>query len=485
MAMRVDGAQSGTITNNASVTGGGDLNQHSASDSATVTAPVLAITKTHVGNFTVGQTGDYTITVSNTGTVATIGTVQLSDFLPFGMTATAIAGTGWSCSPLPTQFVNCTRSDALAAAASFPAITLTASVDSNAQASTTNQATVSGGGDLNTRSASDPTTINVPDLSIAETHSAFFAGETGAVYTITVSNVGAFATAGGTVNFNDSLPTGLIPSSAGGVGWTCPPSFSPQFVNCTRAAGVLAPGSAYPALVITVNVASDAPATVINNPSVGGIGDANNANNSIADSTAIARVAVLPNSNANVSVTAGTSATFAFNATLATAPSVGTITFTATGLPPNAKAVFIPATITQSGGVALTVDTSGNGHVAALTPLQFRTPASPYMALLLPLAGLLATCITLRRNKKMALRWAVGISTVCLFIAFSGCGGGGGGTGQPGPNPTPVPTATPTPIPTPTPVPVTPAGTYTITVTATSSVVGTPSASTQIVLTVK
>jgi hypothetical protein len=229
-------------------------------------------------------------------------------------------------------------------------------------------------------------------------------------------------------------------------------------------------------------VASDAPATVINNLGVGGIGDANLANNTIADSTIISRVAIVPNSNASVSVAAGTSATFAFNATLATAPSVGTITFTATGLPPNAKAVFSPATITQSGGIALTVDTSGNGHIAALSPMQFRTPGSPYMALLLPLAGLIITCITLRRNKKAALRWALGISAICLLVAFSGCGGGGGGAGQPGPNPTPVPTATP--IPTPTPPPVTPAGAYTITVTATSSVVGTPSASTQIVLTV-
>jgi uncharacterized repeat protein (TIGR01451 family) len=485
MTVRVDGAFSGTIINNASVTGGGDLSQHNASDSAPVTAPVLGITKTHVGNFTVGQTGDYTITVSNTGTVATVGTIQVNDFLPFGMTASVITATGWSCSPLPTQFVNCTRSDALAATASFPAITLTVSVDSTLPASITNQANVSGGGDLSTHFASDPTTINVPDLAIAETHSGnFFAGQTGALYTVTVSNVGAFATAGGTVNFTDFLPPGLIASGAAGVGWTCPSFFPTQFVNCSRPAGVLTPGSAYPALLVTVNVASDAPATVINNSSVGGIGDANLANNTIGDSTTISRVAIVPNSNANVSVTAGTSATFAFNATLATAPSVGTITFTATGLPPNAKAVFSPATITQSGGVALTVDTSGNGHIAALSPMQYPTLRSPYMALLLPLAGVIAICITLRKNKRTALRWGLAISAICLFIAFSGCGGGGG-AGQPGPNPTPVPTATPTPIPTPTPPPVTPAGAYTITVTATSSVAGTPSASTQIVLTVK
>ena len=54
-----------------------------------------------------------------------------------------------------------TRSDALAAGASYPALTLTVSVASNAPASVTNTATVSGGGEINTANdtASDPTTI--------------------------------------------------------------------------------------------------------------------------------------------------------------------------------------------------------------------------------------------------------------------------------------------------------------------------------------
>ena len=73
MAVRVDAAFSATVTNTASVSGGGDLNFHNASDPTPVTAPILGITKSHVGNFTVGQTGDYTITVNNTGPIATVG----------------------------------------------------------------------------------------------------------------------------------------------------------------------------------------------------------------------------------------------------------------------------------------------------------------------------------------------------------------------------------------------------------------------------
>ena len=58
----------------------------------------------------------------------------------------------------------------------------------------TNTAAVSGGGELNTAndSASDPTTIgNGPDLIVTKTHSGNFTqGQTGAQYTITVKNTG-------------------------------------------------------------------------------------------------------------------------------------------------------------------------------------------------------------------------------------------------------------------------------------------------------
>ena len=90
----------------------------------------------------------------------TSGTVTVTDTLPAGLTATAISGTGWSCT-LGT--LTCTRTDALAASASYSGVTLTVNVASNA-VSVTNTATVSGGGELNTANdtASDPTTITSP-----------------------------------------------------------------------------------------------------------------------------------------------------------------------------------------------------------------------------------------------------------------------------------------------------------------------------------
>jgi len=47
----------------------------------------LTLTKTHVGSFTQGQTGAYTLTVRNSGAGATSGTVTLRDYLPAGLTA--------------------------------------------------------------------------------------------------------------------------------------------------------------------------------------------------------------------------------------------------------------------------------------------------------------------------------------------------------------------------------------------------------------
>jgi uncharacterized protein (TIGR03437 family) len=92
----------------------------------------VIISKSHVGNFRQGDTGDtYTLTVSNIGPGPTIGAVTATDTLPAGLTATAISGTGWSCT-LAT--LSCTRSDVLAAGASYPVITVTVNVANNSSA---------------------------------------------------------------------------------------------------------------------------------------------------------------------------------------------------------------------------------------------------------------------------------------------------------------------------------------------------------------
>ena len=144
-----------------------------------VTVPFsdLTVASAHSGTFTQGQTGaSYTLTASNTGTGPTSGTVTVADALPGGLTAAAMAGPGWTCD---VAAVSCTRSDTLAAGASYPPVTLTVNLAGNTPTVVTNIATVGGGGEINVSNdtASDPTNVTgggaaVAPVFVAEGHFA-------------------------------------------------------------------------------------------------------------------------------------------------------------------------------------------------------------------------------------------------------------------------------------------------------------------------
>jgi uncharacterized repeat protein (TIGR01451 family) len=280
------------VINRVAVSGGGDATpgNNSASDpTATVSSADLSITKTHSSNFTAGQTGaTFTIIVSNrANTGPTMGVVTVSDAMPTGLTAAAAAGSGWTCAIGST--VSCTRSDVLPAGASYPPITLTVNVAANAPNSITNTVTVSGGGDGNPDNnwASDTVTvISLPDLSISKSHSGdFMAGQRG-TFRIVVSNSAASGPTSGTVTVTDPMPTGLTATAAGGTGWTCTVGST---VSCTRS-DVLASGASYPAITLTVNVATNAPAALTNTVTVSGGGDITPANNTAVDTVSIVSV---------------------------------------------------------------------------------------------------------------------------------------------------------------------------------------------------
>ncbi len=141
-----------------------------ASTGGTATAPLtvngadLTIAKSHMGNFTQGDTGDtYTITVKNVGSGPTDGsTVTVTDTVPAGMTPTGPTGmvNGWYCG-IALQIVTCTRMEILLSNSSYPPLPVTVNVASNALSSLTNTAAVAGGGDItpSNNTASDPTTI--------------------------------------------------------------------------------------------------------------------------------------------------------------------------------------------------------------------------------------------------------------------------------------------------------------------------------------
>jgi uncharacterized repeat protein (TIGR01451 family) len=338
-----------SITNTATVAGGGETTttNNSASDPTTINGVAdLTVSKTHTGNFTQGLPGTYTITATNSGGAATSGTVTVSDTLPTGMTPTSASGTGWTCT-VSGQIVTCTRSDALAAGTSYPAITLNAVVASNAPASLTNTATISGGGQTNTTndSASDPTTITaVSDLTIAKTHTGNFTrGSTGS-YSIVVTNSGTVAT-NGTVTVNDTLPAGLtLNGTPSGTGWSCTATSTTAF-SCTRL-DVLNPGSSYPAITASVNVAQTAANTVTNTATVSGVGEANTNNNSASDATNIvssADLGITKTDNQTVT-TAGSSINYTITATNNGPSTLNSVTVTDTVPSAIQNPTFTPST---------------------------------------------------------------------------------------------------------------------------------------------
>ncbi len=235
------------------------------------TPPVLSVTKTHMGSFAQGQTNAaYTVTVSNQGATPTSGTVTVSERVPGGLTLVSMTGGGWGCAGN-----TCERSDVLPAGSSYPAIIVTVSVAVNATSPQVNQVIVWGGGSVNA-AASDITTITAPApaLAVTKTHTGNFApGQTNATYTLTVSNIGG-AASNGMATVTDTLPSGLSLVSMAGVppcnatncgGWIC-------VLNSCMRSDSLAAGASYPAIIVTVNVASGATSPQVNAATVTGGG---------------------------------------------------------------------------------------------------------------------------------------------------------------------------------------------------------------------
>lgn len=160
------GATTGAITVANAPAGGGNAASADLSASATdftVTVPDLTIAAIPSGKFTQADQGDaYALNVANTGDGPTSGAVTVAETLPAGLTATSLAGTGWTVN---FSALTATRSDALAAGGSYPPLILTVNVSAAAPSSVTNSATVAGDGETNTASTVTPITALTPSQS--------------------------------------------------------------------------------------------------------------------------------------------------------------------------------------------------------------------------------------------------------------------------------------------------------------------------------
>ena len=192
--------------------------------SAALCTPDMTLGKSHVGNFTRGAAASYTIPVSNVSPFgSTSGVVTINDTLPFGISPTGASGLGWSCS-VSGQTVSCTRSDVLAAGASYPSITLNALVSQSAPATLTNTATVSGGGEANllNDTATDTAIVgSSADLAVTDSASPNPVATNGTItYTVVVTNNGPSAADNAILVLpppNSTTSVSLTPPA----GWSC------------------------------------------------------------------------------------------------------------------------------------------------------------------------------------------------------------------------------------------------------------------------
>ncbi|MEO7432130.1 MAG: hypothetical protein ABIR62_08900, partial [Dokdonella sp.] len=186
-----------TLTNTATVSGGGDPRCPAATQcSSTVTtpidAPVLTIQKTASdASFVVGLPASYALTVTNSGTVATSAEAVVTDDVPAALDIGALPG---GCASVGQQ-IACTIPAGLAAGAS---VVFTIEVTPTAAASGTtlsNTAGVSGGGDPACPAAARcsstvATPVNAPLLTIVKSGPASAVPGGSIVYAITVTNAG-------------------------------------------------------------------------------------------------------------------------------------------------------------------------------------------------------------------------------------------------------------------------------------------------------
>jgi len=239
----------------------------------------LAVTKTHVGDFTVGQNHDFAITTTNYGPSDASSGITVTDTLPAGLSYVSGTGTGWSCSAAG-QDVSCQHSGNLTSGSSHPPITLTVSVGAAAYPSVVNTATVSGpefDHQPANDSDSDTVTVLASDLSTSTKTVVDLNGGDAVPgdilrYTVTLTESGGANAPNVSVtddipaNVNGftvtSIPPGATNSSTGaGTGANLT-----GFLNVTGVA-VAASGTASITFEVTIDAAAT-PGTVISNTAI-------------------------------------------------------------------------------------------------------------------------------------------------------------------------------------------------------------------------
>ncbi len=129
----------------------------------------LSVGKSHTGTFTQGQTAEWDITVSNTGSGSTSAATSVSDTLPAGYTLSSYSSTSnaWSCTSAANA-VSCNSAQTVAGGSGFPTLKLIVNVPANSAVSVSNSAGAWGGGDPVHASAATPAISNTDLATVVQ-----------------------------------------------------------------------------------------------------------------------------------------------------------------------------------------------------------------------------------------------------------------------------------------------------------------------------
>jgi len=266
---------------------------------ATIDAPDLTIAKTHTGNLTGGTTVPYTVTVSNSGHLASSGTTTVTDVLDATnfTSVTSATGTGWGCT-IAVLTVTCSRVDVLAPGASFPPITIDAALVA-APGTVINTAHVDNPSDSNA-SNNDATDVGpgviVADVAITKQADpdTVLAGQQ-TTFTLVASNAGPSDAA--SVIVDDPLAPNFTVVSVKTSQGTCTTA-----VSCSL--GTLPAGTSATITIVASPTATTA-TTVTNTATISTTTDENG---QTANDTASADVTVTPAADLSVTKTGPTTA---------------------------------------------------------------------------------------------------------------------------------------------------------------------------------
>ncbi len=128
-----------------------------------------------------------------------------------------------------------------------------------------------------------------PDLNITNVGTGPYVRGLSFSYTLGINNLGTQSTSG-VVTVTDTLPAGLVPTTASGTGWQC--SVAGQTIACNRS-DVLAGLASYPSITLSGTVGQTAPDAVSNTATTSGGSEFYLTNDTATDNTTASSVADL------------------------------------------------------------------------------------------------------------------------------------------------------------------------------------------------